>query len=391
MVSCDTAAPPRLAEMRLFSGREAMADLLSSLAGAGLPPAPNLSMDLEYLAAGHEGEHPQAVVGFEQGRPIGYLPFVVRRAELAIRVSPRSALTLPYRQLRILGYLGAPQAQPADLLRFACDAAGKYHLGRVAEMQYDNSMAAAMLSWRPRDGGPRVACGTHDSYRVEINGSFNDFLRTRLSSKSRYNALRTLRLFDEAFQGVNVRSYTDAAAVPDFLRDAEAVARRSYQWAQRLPVVASDADEIARLQHLARRGIWRAYLLYARGTPCAYCSGFVYNRVYDYQTVGYDERYADYSPGTVLLLSILEDLFKAQLANELDFGAGPCTYKRHFATRRARVVYASLFPSRAYTVLLRGAGSSSNALVAAAKTLLRRGRTARCEAEANANRDEIVA
>ncbi|HVX15436.1 MAG TPA: GNAT family N-acetyltransferase [Pirellulales bacterium] len=367
--------------VRAYAGRESVGALATPLCSAGLLPATVLGMDPEYLADGREGHLPQALVAYANDIPIGYLPFVVRPASMSVRIAPRRAAPFPYRQLRLLGYQAAPTAPaslPTDLLRRATAAAGRYHLGIAAEIPIDNPLADAMLSWQPRNAHePRVKCTTYNSFRVEIAGTFEDFLRFRFNPKSRSTLRRKVRRFAEEFKHVDARLFTGEEVVTDFLRDAEIVARQTYQWTQGLPVIKRSPDSEATLRHLARRGLWRAYILYADGEPCAYCQGSVYRRIYDYDVLGFNSRYSSLSPGMSLLYFILEDLFSAGLVDELDFGAGPAEYKRRFATRDARVLYAKMYSPRAYTSVLKGLEFGSATLATTAKWVLRQARRGR--------------
>jgi hypothetical protein len=362
-------------------GHDAIAALAQPLRAAGLLPTCKLTMDPEYLADGHEGEVPQAVVACSGDAPIAYLPFVVRRSHLAIRVARRRAIPLPYRQLQVFGYQAAPDVSPglaARLLRRAAAIAGGYHLGTVAEMRVGSPLADCMLGWQCRKAGdPRVRCTSYDSFRVGIAGTFEEYLRARFSAKGRYNLRRNARRLASNCNRLETRLFSNEDVVHEFLRNAGGLAKRTYQWTQGLPVVEPTAAAASRLRHLARRGLWRAYILYADGVPCAYAQGTLYHRIYDYDVVGFDDRYAGFSPGTVLLHSILEDLFTSQVADELDFGAGLADYKRQFATRNERVIYGKMYSPRAYTSVLSGLETGSIAIVAAAKFALRRSKLLR--------------
>lgn len=365
------------AVIQRYVGRTAIGNLAPMLSSAGMLPTSTLVTDPDYLAAGHEGENPQALVAFRDGSPVAYFPFLVRRSHLAVRVTPRSRLRIPYRQLRLVGYqatLDAPSWLAAKILHAAVRDFGEYHLGVVSEIPFESPLANAVLSWETlRRGDARVSHSLYDSFRVATTGTFHAYLESHFTAKGRYNLRRTLRRFETEFTQVNARRFNTVASVDEFLRDAETVSRRSYQWSRGLPAITATPCAAARLRYLAGRGVWRSYILYAGNEPCAYCSGMLYRDVYDYDVVGYDERYAAFSPGTVLLLAILEELCDSQAAKEIDFGAGPGAYKHHFATHRAQVMYANVYPPGLYAWMLKGAQSSSAGLVAFAKALLRRG------------------
>jgi CelD/BcsL family acetyltransferase involved in cellulose biosynthesis len=361
-------------EVRLHDGADALRGLAGSLATAGLLPAPSLAMDPEYLAAGLEGDHPSALVAYDAGRPVAYLPFLIRRGTLPLRVGPATLVRMPYRQLRLFGYRGAmedPRGALDPLFSELMRRFGRrFDIAMASELADDDPLAAYLSKPPgPVAGVLRVEHKVLDSYRVAVAGTFEDYWRSRFSAKTRNTILRKLRLLENEAPGrVDFRIYTEACQVDAFLRSAEEVARRSYQWRRGYHVVKETGRERRRLEHLARRGQWRGYLLFVRDEPCAYCLGTVYGRKFDYDVPGYDERMARLSPGTVLLYRILEDLFASGMADELDFGAGPAEYKRLFATSNPSVVYLSLYPPRAYPCLLKAMETGCRRLAAVGKT-----------------------
>lgn len=363
-------------EFRTYHGRVAVGALSPALSNASFEPASMFAVDPEYLAAGHEGDAPQAIVAYRACFPAAYMPFVVRPSTLPVRVSPRRSIMLPYQQLRVLGYQASQDSPPSlaeDLLHLILNGSEAYDLGIASEIPTESPLARAFLSYK-KDvrRAPRVATQVFDSFRIRIAASLDEYLQLWFSAKARNDIRRKVRRFRAEFPETTARAFTAENVVEDFLRDAEAVSMQSYQWSRGLPVVVANLTAANRLRYLATRGVWRSYVLYAGGQPCAYCQGLLHEGVFDYDVVAYDSRYAGHSPGTVLLLSIIEDLSSTRIAHELDFGAGPGAYKHHFATHRKQVMYASIYPRRPYTWLLKGAQSTSKAVVAAAKRVLRR-------------------
>jgi CelD/BcsL family acetyltransferase involved in cellulose biosynthesis len=56
-----------------------------------------------------------------------------------------------------------------------------------------------------------------------------------------------------------------------------------------------------------------------------------FNGVYDYEEVGYDRHFAHTSPGQVMVLKMIEDLYQSDTPRLFDFGGGDAEYKRQFA------------------------------------------------------------
>jgi hypothetical protein len=240
--------------------------------------------------------------------------------------------------------------------RLVGDYRGRYEVAMISELSPENVLAkflggATSLVSRSF----HVLRDVRDSYRVEIAGDFESYFQRRFKGKTRKRIRWQLRSLEKEFPGtVTTRVYTRVDEVADFLRDAEAVARRSYQWREGFDVVRATPSEWRKLTFLAERKQMRGYILFLGGTPSTYCLGTVHARKFSFDITGYDEQFANLSVGTALLYWVLEDLFATAVADELDFGGGPAEYKRLFATSNPSTIYASLYCRDLYPQLLRG-------------------------------------
>jgi len=76
----------------------------------------------------------------------------------------------------------------------------------------------------------------------------------------------------------------------------------------------------------------RAYVLFLDSNPVSYLYCRVKNKIVSYDYHGYDPAYAKLSPGTVLQLLALEDLFAEQRFTTFDFTEGEGPHKERFST-----------------------------------------------------------
>jgi len=95
---------------------------------------------------------------------------------------------------------------------------------------------------------------------------------------------------------------------------------------------------------LAHERAARGFVLFDHERPIAYvfCHAQSENLLYEY--IAYDETYAKWSPGTVLLYLLVESLFREQRFERLDLGEGTLGYKSFFATDATpcvRVIYST--------------------------------------------------
>lgn len=128
--------------------------------------------------------------------------------------------------------------------------------------------------------------------------------------------------------------FTTKNDVARFLQQADHVSERSWQ-AKRLGSRVADSPEARRsLERLAQLGAFRSYILEQRGRPIAFALCRQWNGKFDYQEIGYDVEFAEYSPGTILLYRLLEDLIAHDSPRLFDFDSGDAEYKRMFGNRQ---------------------------------------------------------
>jgi hypothetical protein len=90
--------------------------------------------------------------------------------------------------------------------------------------------------------------------------------------------------------------------------------------------------------------------------PAAYVFCRIDHDVIVYKHIGYDKRFAQSSPGTVLLYLMLQRLFKEGEFRLLDFdGTEYYAYKEFFATRAISCARLFWFPLRPPEIVLFGA------------------------------------
>ncbi len=190
-------------------------------------------------------------------------------------------------------------------------------------------------------GAIRYVLRQEQRYFVVVEGSHEAYL-AKFSGKTRNTFRRHLKRFTESSGGsLHWRTYRTPDEVREFHASAISLSRASYQHSigYGLPDTPSFVDELA---DDAGRGRVRGYLLFHDGVPAAYALCPIVEDVMEYARLGYSPAFENLSPGRVLLLLILEQLFEEKSVRYLDFGAQEFSYKSQFATdqmRTARVLY----------------------------------------------------
>lgn len=159
------------------------------------------------------------------------------------------------------------------------------------------------------------------------------------SSRTRAGFRRVRKRLEKEFENrIAVEKVTAPEQVDAFVSAAAAIVEQTYQAA--LGVGVRDAPEYrALLAELAREGELRAYLMRAAGEPIAHAVGELSQRCYagtgvrtfTLAATAFLPRYARLSPGSALILHVLDDLAAEGVA-VFDFGWGEAEYKRRLGS-----------------------------------------------------------
>ena len=162
---------------------------------------------------------------------------------------------------------------------------------------------------------------------------------SRFSHKKRYNLNRQVRLLREHCSGnMKLLRVESPQQVDDFVRAARAVSGRSWQFKHNVPQNIDAETKVRELTDLAQRGILRSYLLMCGDRPSAFVIGYQYRGVYHYSDVAYHEDLARFSPGSVLLYLLIEDLIEHHRPVHVNLGVGDADYKSQFANHQANYI-----------------------------------------------------
>lgn len=180
--------------------------------------------------------------------------------------------------------------------------------------------------------------GLQARLKIHLPNSMDEYWK-QFSSKSRYNLRRTVKMAGD----IKTQRIERVDQLEEFLTAAHRISANSWQ-AQRLGVrVSNDDEQLRKFVTLANAGLLRCYLLSTGAThelsedrPIAFVIGTQCNGYYSYEEIAYDQEFSENSPGKVLLIKLLEDLYAHKTPRCLDFGGGDAEYKQTFANHRSR-------------------------------------------------------
>jgi GNAT superfamily N-acetyltransferase len=175
-----------------------------------------------------------------------------------------------------------------------------------------------------------VPDGTRPYHCVLLPSTFDEYL-SKFKRKKRYNLERQVNVLRDHGNGrLDVVRVDSEAQIESFLKSAVCVARSSWQQTRIGTRIDEGQGRHAKLSDVARRGLLRSYLLISGEKACAFVLGYQYRDVYHYVEIAYDENFAKFSPGTVLLYLLIKDLIQYNPPKRLNFGVGHASYKQEF-------------------------------------------------------------
>jgi hypothetical protein len=177
-----------------------------------------------------------------------------------------------------------------------------------------------LLSWLPTP-----------HWSARLAGSMEEYLR-KFGPKTRTKLRRRLRMLAEIAGGeVELHVTTSREDVPAFLQRAMDIGAKSARPGA-IRGEMGDAENARLLERLAEAGRLRCYTLTAAGKPVGFMAGWMTGDTYCMYRTGFDREWASCSPGTTLVLLLIEDLHRLPEARVVDFGHGHWDYKQFFSS-----------------------------------------------------------
>ena len=210
-------------------------------------------------------------------------------------------------------------------------------LDRAAHGYAITSLPQDQLDAVARVGGGMIAhvrqCYTR--HYADLTIGFEAY-RAALSGNTRSGLKRKAKKVMEASGGMlDVRRFRMPDELSQFHAVARGISERTYQEKLLGGGLPEDAAFLQSMYALAAAGAVRAWLLYVGGEPAAYLYCPIEQGIVRYDHVGHDPVYNDLSPGGVLMLEAMRDLYAEPDLRWFDFTEGDGQHKRSFATNGA--------------------------------------------------------
>jgi hypothetical protein len=299
----------------------------------------------------HQQKQDVRVYFFElQNQIVGAVPFVLSHKPLLCSLGESIVAKLPMRTLGLQGYTPNLPAETSlydtlftQILQSSPDAIQLSHV-RTSSFLWNYLHSSTLIQkyfsfysqWGPL---PHPL--------IHLTGSFETYIN-KFSPKARKNRLREIKRL-RALGDTQLIRVTKASEIDAFLEAAHAISLRTWQFLRhRWGIGARDFDQVRSEMHfLAQRGWLQGYLLKCGGAPCSFIIGQRYRQTLYTAAAGVHPAWRSYSAGTVLLLLVVEDLFKENSVRFYDLGHH-AKYKQHFANESYPEAFVWLFSRRAY-------------------------------------------
>ena len=204
-------------------------------------------------------------------------------------------------------------------------------------------------------------------YYLDFAGGFDAWF-AGMSSSARQGLRRKAKKVAAASGGeLQVRRFRTADELVDFHGVARSISARTYQERLLGSGLPDSQDFYRGMLRQAAVDQVRAWLLEIGGEPAAYLYCPILGDTVIYAHVGHDPQFNDCSPGAVLQLEAIRDLFGEARFAAFDFTEGEGQHKRQFATGGVACVDLLLLRPTLANRLLLAALQSFDASVAHAK------------------------
>jgi GNAT acetyltransferase-like protein/PilZ domain-containing protein len=332
--------------------------------------------DLEWIAQRfqHEKENIRLFLLEKGNEIVGVVPFVLNREQPVCELGQYALATIPMRTLCLQGYtLNIPREEAAydrlfeEILHSDVDAL-YIENANIRSFLWDYLRSSSLVRQEFHfytTKGPLPHC------LIRLDGTFESYMK-RFSSKTRKNRLRELKTLGE-LGPVTLMRVSRQSEIDAFLESAYYIAQRTWQFKRFGRGLASRDQGVVRneLRFLAEHGWLRSYVLKCNAVSCSFILGHQYGSSFHAETVGVDDAWRTYSVGTIVLLLVLENLFKDNPPEFYDFGT-PIKFHENFATESYPEARVWLFRRRAYPILASSVYRACNAVSINAGTLLNR-------------------
>jgi hypothetical protein len=313
----------------------------------------------------------------EGGQTRAIAPFLLRHWKLDCRLGYRSVLAFPMTLARLCGdtFLApSDSATHEELLEAIARAPVPYRTLFIEGLAIDSPLRKLIETSPTIRRHFLLYCPTPPTkhWLIRLPKTFAEY-DSALGKKRRGQFKASERkLALAAGSPVTLERVTTPEGLPAYFEAVERISRTSWQGQTLGQVIEATSSGARRIEEFARAGWFRGYLLRSATEPIAFVLGFQSDGTYIYDRIGYDPKWAAYSPGNVTLYRLVEDVCKHNHADVIDLGVGDNQYKRVFGNESFDDQNVYLMRRSVYTNVARATHQTFVAVTSAGRDGLKR-------------------
>ncbi len=203
---------------------------------------------------------------------------------------------------------------------------------------------------------PNFLCRNHfpridPHWTMSIPENIDLFYQAR-SKKHRANLRRCTRKLEKEYPNqVKIVTCCQENELNSAIKAASQISSNTYQCGLGRGF-ADNSQTRTILTTAARLGWLRMSVLFIGDEPSAFQIGLRYRKRYFLEKIGFDPKWAKFDVGTVLFLSVLEDICADSDIKFIDFGFGDAEYKQYYADKKWPEASVYISALRLYPILL---------------------------------------
>jgi CelD/BcsL family acetyltransferase involved in cellulose biosynthesis len=180
---------------------------------------------------------------------------------------------------------------------------------------------------------------------LKIDSNWEEFYRKRKKRKFRYNINRARKQL-EGLGAVEFKTLKTWEDIERYLPQMFEIHRKrwkGYYTGSRFSTPSGQNFYKKVAEEYQAKGWLDIAILLLNGQVIAYSYSFIWGGEYFYYNPAHDPKFSDYSPGTLLLIYILEKSFNSRF-KRFDFGRGDLFYKSYWADdirQNKRLIFSS--------------------------------------------------
>jgi len=326
-------------------------------------PVPNADIDryLTVIKASGDDVQPHIMVMKCDGLPAAITIGRIERRRLEFKLGYKTFFSPALKCLSIVygGIIGSPTNERCKVL--IGEIMNVLHSGRVDMVFFNHlgidSPVYELCKTMPGFFSRGHFASAEPHWHTSVPDSVQEFYSHIPNSRKRRWRRDIRQLEKISSSEIKVVCYRELSDVDYLIDVACRIVESTYKSGLAVGFTNSNVNR-ALLEKNARDGKLRAYILYVGDEPCAFQFDVLYGKIQFTEFGSFDPRWSRGSPGTVLLIKVLEQLCQDSEVSIMDYGFGHALYKSKFGTKHWMEENVCIYAPRLRPVLINMAMSA---------------------------------